>query len=62
MKPIVSRELGEVSAAQIRDGRINGVTAAVAAARPMTQNGYKVQVARTAVKRAILEAGGMLNV
>jgi hypothetical protein len=33
MKPIVSRELGAVSAAQIRDGKTKGATAAVAAAR-----------------------------
>lgn len=32
--------------------------AAVTGARPMTQNGYKVQIARTAVKRAILKAAG----
>ena len=36
--------------------------AAVAGARPMTQNGYKVQIARTAVKRAILKAAGMATV
>ena len=33
--------------------------AAVANAKPMSQNGYKVQIARTAVKRAILKAAGM---
>lgn len=33
--------------------------AAVAAAKPMSQNAYKVQIARTAVKRAILKAAGM---
>jgi xanthine dehydrogenase YagS FAD-binding subunit len=33
--------------------------AAVATAKPMSQNGYKVQIARTAVKRAILKAAGM---
>ena len=33
MKPIVSRELGLVSAAQMCDGRRKGVTAAEAAAR-----------------------------
>jgi xanthine dehydrogenase YagS FAD-binding subunit len=33
--------------------------AAVAGATPMTQNSYKVQVARTAVKRAILRAAGI---
>jgi xanthine dehydrogenase YagS FAD-binding subunit len=33
--------------------------AAVAAAKPMSGNKYKVQIARTAVKRAIMKAGGM---
>jgi len=33
--------------------------AAVAAARPMSGNAYKVQIARTAVKRAIMKAGGL---
>lgn len=33
--------------------------ASVAAAKPMSLNGYKVQIARTAVKRAIMKAGGM---
>ena len=32
---------------------------AVASAKPMSGNAYKVQIARTAVKRAILKAGGM---
>ena len=36
--------------------------AALTGARPMTQNGYKVQVAKTAVKRAILQAGGIKTV
>jgi len=45
--------------------RIDEATAAEAAiaalegARPMSQNNYKVQVAKTAVKRAILQAGGI---
>ena len=44
---------------------INEQTAAAAAeaalrdARPLSQNAYKIQVAKTAVKRAILEAGGL---
>jgi xanthine dehydrogenase YagS FAD-binding subunit len=44
---------------------INEQTAAAAAdaalrdARPMSQNAYKVQVAKTAVKRAILDAAGL---
>ena len=33
--------------------------AAVRDARPLSQNAYKIQVAKTAVKRAILEAGGL---
>jgi xanthine dehydrogenase YagS FAD-binding subunit len=33
--------------------------AAVTGAKPMTQNAYKVQLARTAVKRAIMKAAGM---
>jgi xanthine dehydrogenase YagS FAD-binding subunit len=36
--------------------------AAVADARPMSGNAYKVPVARTAVRRAILKAGGLLKV
>ena len=47
---------------------INEETAAAAAdasvrdARPLSQNAYKIQVARTAVKRAILHAGGITTV
>jgi xanthine dehydrogenase YagS FAD-binding subunit len=33
--------------------------AAVAGAKPLSQNAYKVQIARTAVKRAIMKAAGM---
>ena len=33
--------------------------AAVTGAKPMTQNAYKVQIARTAVKRAIMKAAGL---
>jgi xanthine dehydrogenase YagS FAD-binding subunit len=33
--------------------------AAVRDAKPMSQNGYKVRIARTAVKRAIMQAAGM---
>jgi xanthine dehydrogenase YagS FAD-binding subunit len=33
--------------------------AALTGARPMSQNGYKVQVAKIAVKRALLQAGGI---
>ncbi len=47
---------------------LNEVTAAAAAeaalrdARPLSQNAYKVQIAKTAVKRAILHAGGVTTV
>jgi len=33
--------------------------AAVRAAKPLSRNGYKVQIAKTAVKRAVMQAGGM---
>ena len=33
-------------------------SAALSAAKPLRQNGYKVQLAQVAVKRAILTAGG----
>ena len=33
--------------------------AALSGARPMSENAYKIQIARTAVKRAILKAAGM---
>ncbi len=36
--------------------------AAVQGAKPLSQNGYKVQVAKTAVKRAILHAAGIRTV
>jgi xanthine dehydrogenase YagS FAD-binding subunit len=35
--------------------------AAVAAATPLSGNEYKVQLARTAVKRAVLRAAGQLE-
>ena len=36
--------------------------AALRAARPLSQNAYKIQVAKTAVKRAILRAAGIQTV
>ncbi len=36
--------------------------AAVTGAKPMSGNAYKVQIARTAVKRAIMKAAGMKTV
>jgi xanthine dehydrogenase YagS FAD-binding subunit len=41
---------------------LEAANAAVAGATPMSQNSYKVQVARTAVKRAILRAAGTQTV
>jgi xanthine dehydrogenase YagS FAD-binding subunit len=41
---------------------IAAADAALTGAKPMTDNAYKVQIARTAVKRAILRAGGMKTV
>jgi xanthine dehydrogenase YagS FAD-binding subunit len=38
---------------------ITAAEAAVAGAKPMSGNAYKVQIARTAVKRAVLKAGGI---
>jgi xanthine dehydrogenase YagS FAD-binding subunit len=40
----------------------DAAAAAVRGATPMTQNSYKVQVARTAVKRAIMRAAGIQTV
>ena len=38
---------------------LEAATAAVAGAKPMSGNAYKIQIARTAVKRAILRAAGL---
>jgi xanthine dehydrogenase YagS FAD-binding subunit len=38
---------------------IEAAEAAVKAAQPMTRNGYKVQIAKTSVKRALMRAAGM---
>lgn len=52
---LVGKPLNEETAAAAAD-------AAVRDARPLSQNGYKIQVARTAVKRAILKAAGLTTV
>jgi xanthine dehydrogenase YagS FAD-binding subunit len=44
------------------EAAMTAADAAVQGAKPMTQNGYKVQIARTAVKRAILKAAGLKTV
>ena len=47
------------SRASFSDESEAGPPAAVAKAAPLSQNEYKVQLARVAVKRAILTAGGL---
>ena len=49
---LTGKRLSEQAAMEAAD-------AAVATAKPMSGNAYKVQIARTAVKRAILKAAGM---
>ncbi len=49
-KPITEETAAAAAEAALRD------------ARPLSQNAYKVQVAKTAVKRAILRAGGLATV
>jgi xanthine dehydrogenase YagS FAD-binding subunit len=51
-RTLTGRILGEAAAA-------DAAFAAVAGAKPLSGNGYKIQIARTAVKRAILMAGGL---
>ena len=51
---LVGKSLNEESAGLAGD-------AAVARATPLSENGYKVQIARTAVKRALLRAQGILE-
>lgn len=50
-RALAGKPLNEQTAAEAAD-------AAVRAAQPLNRNGYKVQIARTAVKRAILKAAG----
>jgi xanthine dehydrogenase YagS FAD-binding subunit len=51
-RSLVGKPLDEATAVAAGD-------AAVRAAKPLSRNGYKVQIAKTAVKRAILQAAGM---
>jgi xanthine dehydrogenase YagS FAD-binding subunit len=44
------------------EAAMTAADAAVQGARPMTLNAYKVQIARTAVKRAIMKAAGLKTV
>ena len=49
-KPITEATAAAAAEAALRD------------ARPLSQNAYKIQVAKTAVKRAILHAAGITTV
>jgi xanthine dehydrogenase YagS FAD-binding subunit len=51
-RALLGKPLGESSAIEAAD-------AAVVGARPMSGNAYKIQVAKTAVKRAVLKAAGI---
>ena len=52
---LAGKTIDERTAAQAAEAALTG-------ARPMSQNAYKVQVAKTAVKRAILQAAGIKTV
>jgi len=52
-KALVGRSISDETAMAAAD-------AALARATPLSQNAYKIQIARTAVKRAILKAAGLL--
>jgi xanthine dehydrogenase YagS FAD-binding subunit len=52
---LVGKPITEETAAAAAEAALRG-------ARPLSQNAYKVQVAKTAVKRAILRAGGINTV
>ena len=52
---LAGKTIDERTAAQAAEAALTG-------ARPMSQNGYKVQVAKTVVKRAILQAAGIKTV
>jgi len=54
-KALVGKPLNEATAA-------DAAAAAVKGAEPLSRNGYKVQIAKTAVKRAILHAAGIKTV
>lgn len=52
---LAGKPLNEATARHAADAAVQG-------AKPLSQNGYKVQVAKTAVKRAILHAAGIKTV
>jgi len=49
---LVGKTVNEETAAAAADAALRG-------AKPLSQNAYKIQVAKTAVKRAILHAAGV---
>ena len=49
---LAGKTITESTAAAAADAALQGAT-------PLTQNAYKIQVAKTAVKRAILRAAGI---
>ena len=51
-KALAGKPIDAATAAAAADAALDG-------AKPMSRNGYKVQIAKTAVKRAILQAGGI---
>jgi xanthine dehydrogenase YagS FAD-binding subunit len=56
---VQSAERALVGKAVTEQTAMAAADAAIQGAKPMTQNAYKVQIARTAVKRAIMKAAGM---
>jgi xanthine dehydrogenase YagS FAD-binding subunit len=54
-RALVGKPLNEQTATEAGE-------AAVRAAQPLTRNGYKVQIAKTAVKRAVMRAAGLTTV
>ena len=54
-RALVGKPLNEETAAAAGEAAVRG-------AQPLTRNGYKVQVAKTAVKRAVMKAAGLRTV
>jgi xanthine dehydrogenase YagS FAD-binding subunit len=51
-RELVGRPLTEATAAAAAEAAVRG-------ARPLSQNAYKIQITKTAVKRAVMQAGGL---
>jgi xanthine dehydrogenase YagS FAD-binding subunit len=54
-RALVGKPLNEETAAAAGEAAVRG-------AQPLARNGYKVQVAKTAVKRAVMRAAGLRTV